>query len=146
MDVEGIASSLSWQDFEGFVAEILRENGFRVSNNVRFKTGGWHEIDIVAVRGDRMLCVDCKRWKGGRSKKRAVAKAAKEQEARLTEFLKYVGEAPNAGVDVGLSKSVTNFNAMIITLMQEDIIKEEDTFVVPVYKFNSFILEMEKYL
>ncbi|MCW4003288.1 MAG: restriction endonuclease [Candidatus Bathyarchaeota archaeon] len=62
-DVESISRFLCWQEFEAIAALALRNNGYVVQNNVRFKYGGrrW-EIDVVGCRKPLVVCVDCKHW------------------------------------------------------------------------------------
>ena len=62
-DLEHISNLLCWQEFEEITALALRDNGFSVSSNVRFKNASrkW-EIDAVACRKPLVICIDCKHW------------------------------------------------------------------------------------
>ena|SRR3990167_1869018 len=133
IDLENIAASISWQEFENLVAEILRSNGFDVKKNFRFKTKRRFEMDVVGTKSNTVLCIDCKQWKGGRQKKSSLLKAVKDQEERIKHLMK-------------LTNSKSQHHSLIVTLMQEDIIKENNTFVVPVWKLNTFLLEFENYI
>jgi hypothetical protein len=55
--------ALSWQEFERFAEECLGEAGFQTEKNVRVPGDGraW-QIDIVGLRGDLVVTVDCKHW------------------------------------------------------------------------------------
>jgi|SRR2546428_12172339 len=55
--------ALSWQEFERFAEECLGEAGFQTEKNVRVTGDGraW-QIDIVGLRGDLVVTVDCKHW------------------------------------------------------------------------------------
>ena len=57
------ARVLTWQEFEKFAEECLREAGFQTEKNVRVRGDGraW-QIDVVGVRGDLVVTVDCKHW------------------------------------------------------------------------------------
>jgi len=57
------AKVLSWQEFEKFTEECLKEAGFEASRNVRVKGEGrtW-QIDVVGYRGELALAIDCKHW------------------------------------------------------------------------------------
>ncbi|MEK6909599.1 MAG: restriction endonuclease, partial [Candidatus Aenigmatarchaeota archaeon] len=68
-NIEDILEKYDWQKFEGIITEIFQENGFYTRQNFRFKTKKRHEIDVIAVKGNRMICVDCKWWSRGRYKK-----------------------------------------------------------------------------
>ena len=63
-DVEHISDLLCWQEFEEIGALALKNNGYAVQNNVRFKRGGrrW-EIDVVGCKKPLVVCIDCKHWK-----------------------------------------------------------------------------------
>ena len=57
------ARALTWQEFERFAEECLEEAGFQTEKNVRVQGGGraW-QIDVVGIRGDVMVTMDCKHW------------------------------------------------------------------------------------
>jgi hypothetical protein len=57
------ARALTWQEFERFAEECLQEAGFQTEKNVRVKGNGraW-QIDVVGVRGDLVVTMDCKHW------------------------------------------------------------------------------------
>jgi restriction system protein len=52
---------LSWQDFERFVAEAYRRQGYRVTE--RGGSGSDGGIDLELRAKDKVLVVQCKRWK-----------------------------------------------------------------------------------
>jgi len=147
MDVllEDIASTITWQEFENLVSEILKENNFSVSKNFRFKINRRYEIDLIAVRRNLVLCIDCKQWKGGRSKKSSVAKAAKDQEIRLKEFVKFLKKNKDISRKMSIGKECS-FIPTIITLLQEDMVKQSGTLIIPVWKLNSFLIDIDKYI
>ena len=130
-----------WREFEETVGDIFRSNDFRVRNNLRFKTSRRWENDLLAARGGLVFCVDCKRWARGRDKKWGIRKAAQEQQKRTSELGKFLKSNPIArGV---LKISVTSFVPVIVTLHQENVLRAGRTFVVPVEKLNSFIVNYE---
>jgi restriction endonuclease len=57
------AQALTWQEFERFAEECLEEAGFRTERNVRVTGDGraW-QIDVVGVRDELSLVIDCKHW------------------------------------------------------------------------------------
>lgn len=130
-----------WKDFEKIISDIFRQNDFIVKNNFRFKTGRRWENDLIAVRSNLVFCVDCKRWSDGREKRWDLAKAAKEQQKRTRELEKFVKLNPIARNIMGIS--IDSFVSMIVTLHEENILKQGKTYVVPVNKLNSFILNFE---
>ena len=62
-DVEMVSSFLGWQEFESITATALRNYGYTVSQNLRFKYAArkW-EIDVVGCRKPLVVCFDCKDW------------------------------------------------------------------------------------
>jgi Holliday junction resolvase-like predicted endonuclease len=61
--IENISNLLCWQEFEEIAALALKNNGYSVLNNVRFKHGTkrW-EIDVVGCKKPLVVCIDCKHW------------------------------------------------------------------------------------
>ena len=57
------AQILTWQEFEEFGGECLKEAGFRAERSSRVKGEGraW-QIDLVGVRGELVVAIDCKHW------------------------------------------------------------------------------------
>lgn len=139
--IEEVLGKFDWKDFEQTVGDIFRQNDFKVRNNFRFKTRRTYEIDLIAVRGRVVFCVDCKRWSNSREKIWGLAKAAKEQERRTSELEKFVRSNPIARSMMKIPDG--KFVPMLATLHQEKILKEGKTFVAPVKKLNTFILEHE---
>ena len=139
--IEEAVGKFDWKDFESIVSDIFRENGFAVRNNFRFKTERRWEIDLVAVRGNDVLCVDCKRWSDGREKTWSLSKAAKEQSQRTKEFNKFIKSNMIARVMMKIPEG--NFTSMVATLHEENVLKEGGTFVVPLRKLNTFLVEFD---
>jgi hypothetical protein len=57
------ARALTWQEFEKFAEDCLDEAGFQTEKNVRVQGAGraW-QIDVVGIRGDLVVTMDCKHW------------------------------------------------------------------------------------
>jgi Holliday junction resolvase-like predicted endonuclease len=143
--IEEVAREFSWKEFEEFVAEIFRENNFRVKRSFRFKTRKKYEIDIIAIKQKTVLCVDCKEWGKGRYKKHGLKNSAKNQERRIKEFKSFLKKNPIVQ-DLLKIDSQYNFYSLIVTLLEEDLIIEGATFFVPIWKLNSFLQNIEEYL
>lgn len=139
--IEDALEKFDWKDFEQTVGDIFRQNDFRVSSNFRFKTKRRYENDLIAARGSLVFCVDCKRWAGGREKRWGIAKAAKEQQKRTEELRKFM--KPNLIAKSLMRIPDGDFVPMIVTLHEESVLKEGETFVVPVKKLNTFILNSD---
>ena len=139
--IEDEVGKFDWKEFESIIGDVFRRNDFSVRNNFRFKTKRRYENDLIAVRGDLVFCVDCKRWSSGREKRWSLVKAAKEQQKRTAELGKFLRSNPIARNMMKIPGG--GLIPMVVTLHQEDIIKEGETFVVPVKKLNSFVLGFE---
>ena len=143
--IEEILEKFNWKEFEEIISEIFIDNDFIVRKNFRFKTNKRFEIDIIATKGNLILCVDCKEWSKGRYKKTGLKYSAENQERRIREFKKFLKKnliAKNLlKIDLKLK-----FYSLIVTLLEEDLIVEGKTFFVPAWKLNSFLVELEQYL
>lgn len=142
--IEDIIEEFDWREFEEVVADILTDNNFRIRQNFRFKTKRRYEIDVLAIRDNVVLCIDCKQWGRGRYKRTGLLHSVEEQEERVKELRKFLKTNPI--VQSLLKIKIQRIHPIIVTWLQEDLIKEKDTFVVPVWKLNSFLVELENYL
>ena len=137
--IEVILSGFDWSGFEAAVAEIFAANGFSVKRNFRFKTKRRYEIDIIAVRGGKVVCVDCKEWREGRNKKSAVEKAAYMQKERVEQLEKFVAKNPIAQSSLKIDATAHRYVPMLVTLLEEDVKEHETALIVPVWKLNSVL-------
>ena len=143
-NIEDILDKFDWKIFEGVVAEILQENGFNTKQNFRFKTRRRYEIDIIAVKNNKIFCIDCKWWNKGRYKKSGLKNAVINQENRVKELQKFLKKNPIARSVLKITRGYKIYT-LLVTLHEEDTIKENNTFVVPVWKLNKFVTEIEQY-
>jgi hypothetical protein len=139
--IEIAAGKFDWRDFEHTIGDAFRYNDFQVSNNVRFKMKRRYEIDLIAERGDIVFCIDCKRWSEGRDKTWSLSKAAADQQMRAEQFRKYSKSNLKNILDENFPER--KYVPIIVTLHQENILQEGKTFVVPIGKLNTFILNYE---
>jgi hypothetical protein len=142
--LEEVLEKFDWKSFENTVGNIFSSNGFRIFMNFRFKTKSRFEIDVVAVRGSTVFLVDCKEWGKGRDKKSGLRSAVQKQEGRVSEFKKFIRGNFIIQLKMDLVKG-SKFFPLIVTLLQEELHKEQETLIVPVWKLNSFLLESESY-
>ncbi|MFH1364062.1 MAG: NERD domain-containing protein, partial [Candidatus Aenigmatarchaeota archaeon] len=136
--IEDLMGQGSWQEFEEFCESVLQEHEWKTRKNYRFKTKRRYEIDILAMKGNRILAVDCKHWGIRKGKKSQLASAIEKQKTRAKEFKKI-----NFFMEMERKHKIS---PLIITWFEEDIIREKDTFVIPISKLNTFLLEIDKYL
>lgn len=62
LSIHDIARQLDWRDFEGLTGRILESEGFDVQYNFMMKNPR-SEIDVIGIRMNIALLVDCKHWR-----------------------------------------------------------------------------------
>ena len=62
-DIERVCRNLSWKEFEDVAVTAFQTNGYSTIKHFRFRHENrmW-EIDVLAIKGKIVVCVDCKRW------------------------------------------------------------------------------------
>ncbi|MBI1978467.1 MAG: restriction endonuclease [Candidatus Aenigmarchaeota archaeon] len=141
-NIEDILEKCDWKKFESVISEIFQENGFNTKQNFRFKTKRRYEIDILAIKNNQIFCIDCKWWGRGRYKKSGLKKAVILQEKRTKEFTKFL----NKNIIARNLLKVTPGHAiysLLATLHEEDMIKENKTLIIPVWKVNRFLTDFD---
>ena len=143
--IESILGQSDWKNFEAIIAKVFEENNFHTILNFRFKTKNRFEIDIIAIKGNDVFCVDCKWWNTGRYKKTRLKNAITKQEKRLKEFRKFIKKNLIAKKTMKIDQD-SNFYTLIVTLLEEDLLKENETIVVPAWKLNAFLMDIDSYI
>jgi hypothetical protein len=144
-ELEDILKEFDWKFFEKFVKEIFEVNNFLVKQNFIFKTKRKYEIDLIASRNNLVLCADCKSWASKGSKKSKLKKAVEKQEERVRELKKFLRKNPIAKNELKISQK-SKFKSIIITLLEEDFVKERESLIIPIFKLNSFLNEVERFI
>ncbi|MHA2600661.1 MAG: hypothetical protein AM324_000840 [Candidatus Thorarchaeota archaeon SMTZ1-83] len=143
---ESVVSLLSWKDFEGLVAGILAENDYLCVESFRRRGTSriqGMEIDVIGVRGERIVAVDAKMW-GIRSGKSSALKSAAERQRERTAHL--CGEIESLASKIGgLPRGTYALTPILVTWLVEEVTFNEGVPIVPVFKLNSFILEVSNY-
>ena len=123
VDVESVSEYLTWQDFESMTGLILEKKDFDVTKNL-ILTKPRMEIDVVGIKMDIALLIDCKHWKT--MSKSALNDIVKKQVERVKRYV-----------------SDENISALpvIVTLHQEEIQFIENVPIVPIMKLSSFLDE-----
>ena len=144
--VAEIVELLTWKDFEGFVAGILSENSYSCVESFRRRGNSeMHgmEIDVVGVRGRTIIAIDAKMWGVRSGKESALKTAAEKQKTRTLELSSELDR---------LSKKLTSLTSgsftifpVLVTWLVEDVELHEGVPVVPIFKLNSFIHELDNY-
>jgi Restriction endonuclease len=78
-DLDRVARSLSWGEFEEYCASAVSAAGYAVRKNVRLRKPA-RQIDIVAESPSLVLSIDCKHWKRGAGAGRLEAPAFAQAE------------------------------------------------------------------
>ena len=122
--IEEASRDVDWKDFEGLVAEILESKNFEVVRNFRMKKPTM-EIDVVGIRLDTAVLIDCKHWK--RMSNSALEEIVQKQVERVKHYVSITDEIMAAPV--------------IVTLYQEGVKLINKVPIVPIMQFASFIDE-----
>lgn len=119
--IDEISRLLSWQDFESLAAEILEKREFETVKNV-ILTKPRMQIDVVGVKSDVAILVDCKHWKN--MTQSALQSAVKKQIERTKQYLS--------------KEDVRAAIPAIVTLYQHDIQFIDRVPIIPIHQLDSF--------
>jgi Holliday junction resolvase-like predicted endonuclease len=142
-DVEQISNLLCWQEFEEIAALALKNNGYVVQNNVRFKHEGkrW-EIDVVGCKKPLVVCIDCKHWQ------RAIASSSMRRiidlQAQRAEAL--ADSLSNIALKLECTKwDKAKFIPSVLSLFPNTFKFFDKVPVVPVLQLQDFISQLPAY-
>jgi protease II len=129
-DLERVSTEVVWQNFERLVGFIFEVNEFQVNvNKVITFNKKRRQYDVIAKKDDRTYLIECKKWAGNRYRLSALKKAT-EQHRERTNFYRNLTEEEVIPI--------------IVTLIEEDIKFYEDMPIIPIFRLNSFINEVER--
>jgi len=130
LDIEKVARYLDWRDFEQFSALCFEANEYDVLRNVVFTYNNRrYEIDIVAFKKPRIVCIDCKHWGLRKGKRSQLKKASIVHKERVMAFGEVIKHNPRK---YGLSSWRYAFlYPIIVTLHEEPISMCEGLPIVP---------------
>jgi len=143
-DIQQVSDLLCWQEFEEITAIALRNNGFTVYKNTRFKTATrkW-EIDVIGCKHPIVLCIDCKHW-GHTIAPSTLGKIATTQADRtkaLTETL------PNPKLQLECTKwKNAQFTPTILSLIQNNFKFYNNIPIVPILQIQDFLNQLPAYI
>ncbi len=146
IDISEVITLLTWKDFEGLIAGILIENGFRCIESYRRRGNTLErgmEIDVIGIRGKLVLSVDAKMWgiRGGKSSSlRSAVVKQKERTMKLSSQTEHLSRKMKIEM-----QGIYEFIPVIVTWLVEEVELHEGVAVIPVFKFNSFILDFDAY-
>ena len=133
------AKALTWQEFERFAEDCLKEAGFEAERNVRVKGEGraW-QIDVVGFRGELVLAIDCKHWNTPGSLSRFKLAAIHQRVATLHFLTTLKEKAPEEGKG-------WQALAVILTLREPPSQFSENAVLVSVEMLPSFLSGVTPY-
>ena len=129
-DLQRASGEAIWQNFERLVAFIFEVNDFQVViNKIKTFKRKRRQYDVIARKNERIFLVECKKWAGNRRRLSALKKAIVQHKERTEFYENLTGEATTP---------------ILVTLIEEDIKFYEDLPIVPIFKLNSFINEIDR--
>ncbi len=142
-DLEHISNLLCWQEFEEITAFALKNNGYTVSNNVRFKNEArkW-EIDVVGCKKPLVVCIDCKHWQ------HAIAPSALKKivDSQVERTRALADSLPNVALRLECTRwSRAKFVPSILSLMPSSFKFYYEVPIVPVLQLQDFINQLPAY-
>jgi hypothetical protein len=141
-----IVEFLTWKDFEGFVASILIANNYQCIESFRRRGNSLvrgMEIDVIGVKGSIIIAIDAKMW-GIRIGKAAALKTAAEKQKKRTQELSEELEKLSLKISDLRAREYQIF-PVLVTWLVEEVEIHEGVPVVPIFKLNSFILDLDQY-
>lgn len=129
-DLQKVSSESIWQNFERLAAFIFEKNDFQVEiGKVLTSNKKRRQYDVIARSKDRTFLVECKRWSGNRYRLSALKKAVGDHRERAEFYRRLTNERATA---------------IIVTLIEEEIQVFEDVPLIPVFRLNSFLGEVDR--
>jgi hypothetical protein len=144
-EIEKIVEEIDWKEFEELVMSILEEHDFQAYHNFRFKTDKLYEIDVLGVKRNLILGIDCKRWNKGRYKKSGLKNAVKAQKERVKQLKRILEENIMTRDVLDISEKLKTI-PLIVTWFEEDLMEHDGVFIIPVWKLNQFLLSLSEYI
>jgi Holliday junction resolvase-like predicted endonuclease/predicted transcriptional regulator len=142
-DLEHISNLLCWQEFEEITAFALKDNGYAVLSNVRFKNAArrW-EIDVVGCKKPLVICIDCKHWQ------HAIAPAALKRivNSQVERTAALANSLPNIALKLECTKwREAKFIPAILSLIPSSFKFFYEVPIVPVLQLQDFINQLPVY-
>jgi nuclease-like protein len=128
VDVVDICSRINWHDFELFSSEIMKCHGYNVFTNFRLKNPR-REIDVVGIKSQNALLVDCKHWK--KKSLSGLEKIVEKQKNRSILFIQKT------------TLNIENAFPIVLTFLSNNFLFIDDVPIIPINKLNSFLLDFD---
>jgi Nuclease-related domain len=128
VDLVSICSKISWHDFELFSSELMKCHGYAVYTNFRLNNPR-REIDIVGIKSQKALLIDCKHWK--KNSITGLKHIAEKQKSRSMLFLKKT------------KMDIKNAFPIILTFLPSAIQFIDGIPIVSINALNSFLMDFD---
>ncbi|MEM0292717.1 MAG: restriction endonuclease [Fervidicoccaceae archaeon] len=142
---KAISKNLSWKEFEEEVARIFEEAGFAVEKNFRTFRPNRTETDVLAVRGNVVIAVDCKHWKLSGPGPSSYSIAALNHLERAKKLIK----SPDFRAWVfknALSERNIRIVPVLITLAEKAKGKRSGVLVIPIAYLQEALHQLDEIL
>ena len=133
-DIVEVSKDLHWRDFEAFASALLSETGYIVTRNLML-TKPRAELDIIATKDNRAVAIDCKHWKYSSPAKLLLAIRAQRERAKRYCNSKFAMKA-----------RISETLPALLTLYDDGVHVIEGSPIVPVSRFDNFLLEFDGHL
>jgi hypothetical protein len=136
-DIENVCNVLGWKEFENIVYEILNFNGFYVKRNLVFRSAKRkYEIDVLGLKEDLILSIDCKHWK--KSWQRTAIKKSVKAQIDRTMALTKLWPKLRGKLNIFLLEGMEVL-PIIVTLFETPIKIFKNVPIVPIFYFQNFL-------
>lgn len=138
--IDQISNFLQWQEFEDITAFVLKENGYYIKTNVRFKHANrrW-EIDVIGCKSPLVVCIDCKHWQRAISPS-ALHRIAKDQADRTRAFAESL---PKPSLQLQCCRwKKAKFVPILISLIPNTQKFHDNVPIVPILQIQDFISQI----
>lgn len=127
-DFDRLSREVTWQHFEKLVAFVCEQHEFEARQNVVMKTpSGRRQYDVIATRFGTTLLIECKKWRGRKEMRAAIAAAAAKHAERAAAYAVTTGSPAQP---------------IIVTLLDDGLREENGMAIVPIAKLNEFLSGM----
>lgn len=132
MDQNPKMSGSIGHEFEEYVQKIVEPHAEHIEFRKVFSNAKRRfEIDIVSHMKDFCLCIDCKHYGTTRHRTYGLKCEAKKHTLRCIEFEKKTGK---------------KCMPVLVSLLDDNILFEFDCLIIPYYKLNYFLNNIELFL
>mgnify|MGYP000445087140 CR=1 FL=1 len=139
-DLEDILRYFDWRDLEDICAAFLTINGFYTMRNLRFKVHNKrYEIDVIGIKDEKLLLIDCKKWK--RMSNSMLKNAVKKQFERSKAFSEVLDT-----IKIQIAYDRVILIPAIVTMLPGDLVFYNSVPIIPITKFKNFLYDFENIL